>query len=87
MGNLAICENDHNLKHRKGGIMKPYLCPVCKGTGNVQGGFYQSTPGHSVWCNTLETCRSCGGTGIVWGYEESPPYEGPLGVSNEYPKQ
>lgn len=67
--------------------MKPYLCPVCKGTGNVQGGFYQSTSGHSVWYNALETCRSCGGTGIVWGYEESPPYENPLGVSNEYPKQ
>jgi len=54
---------------------KPHKCPVCAGTGNVTAGFYNST---NVIDGVLhfttgglghETCRSCGGTGIVWSPE------------------
>lgn len=42
--------------------MTPHCCPVCKGRGSVPAGFY--TPwGHST---AEDTCRSCGGQGIVW---------------------
>ena len=44
----------------------PYKCPVCGGRGFVLSNFYRS-----VWTNEyswdmgIETCRSCGGSGIV----------------------
>ncbi len=45
----------------------PHRCPVCAGRGSVPCGFY--TP----WGNSTaeDPCRSCGGTGILWG----PPKE------------
>ena len=52
---------------------RPYKCPVCFGTGAVASGFYSSTTG--VWTSTstsTEVCRSCFGTGIVWGTYEEP---------------
>ena len=45
-----------------------HLCPVCNGNGLVPNGFYMQTSSHwSTSSITPETCRSCGGTGIVWG--------------------
>ena len=43
---------------------KPHKCPVCNGTGFVGAGFY-SWGGYGSTTKG-ETCRSCGGTGIVW---------------------
>ena len=46
----------------------PYCCPVCCGNGLVTNGFYTQVSGH--WSSsdaTPEMCRSCNGTGIVWG--------------------
>ena len=46
----------------------PYCCPVCGGNGLVANGFYTQVSGH--WSSsdaTPEMCRSCNGTGIVWG--------------------
>ena len=46
----------------------PYCCPVCGGNGLVANGFYTQASGH--WSSsdaTPEMCRSCNGTGIVWG--------------------
>ena len=46
----------------------PYRCPICLGNGIVSRGFYNSTSGQ--WSTTdisPEICRSCNGTGIVWG--------------------
>ena len=44
-------------------------CPICEGTGNVPGGFYQSTWAHNgqttVSNNSIEVCKACKGTGIV----------------------
>jgi hypothetical protein len=47
---------------------KPHVCPVCWGKGIVPNNFYL-TPGHEWTGQSLspETCRSCGGSGIVWG--------------------
>lgn len=54
--------------------MKPYKCPICEGRGIVPGGFYNTTVsgGYSVSTNTTEQCRSCMGSGIMWGTEENP---------------
>ena len=48
-------------------LTAPHRCPICSGTGNVSNGFYQGTSNY--WSSSslaLETCRSCGGRGIVW---------------------
>jgi hypothetical protein len=47
----------------------PHRCPVCEGKGNVPNGFY-SAIGVEVWSSSSimpEACRSCDGTGVVWG--------------------
>ena len=47
---------------------KPHLCPVCRGNGMVPPGFYINYTGsYTSGTATAEQCRSCGGTGIVWG--------------------
>jgi hypothetical protein len=46
----------------------PHRCPVCGGSGLVPEGFYLQTSGY--WSTTgtmMEQCRTCGGTGVVWG--------------------
>jgi len=44
----------------------PHACPVCKGRRTVPPGFYADSPAGT---GTGEvTCRSCGGTGIIWSY-------------------
>lgn len=49
--------------------MKPYKCPICLGTGNVCGGFYNCCPGGTpTSANTMEKCRSCI-SGIIYGEE------------------
>ena len=46
----------------------PYRCPVCDGSGIVPNGFYNQTSGQwSTTDATPDVCRSCNGTGIVWG--------------------
>lgn len=45
----------------------PYLCPVCRGNGLVDNGFYNQTTGQ--WASTStapEQCRACAGQGVVW---------------------
>jgi len=44
----------------------PYCCPVCNGSGNVPNGFYDA--GLTI-ITSPETCRSCNGTGIIYGEE------------------
>lgn len=46
--------------------MIPHRCPICNGTGNVPGGFYYSTGDFCVSNCATETCRTCGGTGVIW---------------------
>jgi rubrerythrin len=46
----------------------PYRCPVCGGNGLVCNGFYSTTTGYIQSTSTAaEKCRTCGGSGIVWG--------------------
>ena len=44
---------------------KPYRCPVCGGRGLVPNGFY-SFCADSTTAITGETCRTCGGKGVIW---------------------
>jgi len=56
--------------------MKADKCPVCYGKGIVANGFYSTT--EQAWSSsstTPETCRSCGGKGIVWYLGEQPVTE------------
>lgn len=46
----------------------PHTCPVCSGNGLVPNGFYRQTSGNYLTCSTTpESCRSCNGTGVLWG--------------------
>ena len=47
---------------------QPHTCPVCFGKGIVPNNFYLFA--NPTWTSTNtapETCRSCGGSGVVWG--------------------
>lgn len=46
----------------------PHRCPVCEGHGNVAGGFFNVAAGVREWSSTTvaESCRPCGGTGIIY---------------------
>lgn len=47
---------------------RPYVCPVCRGNGLVPNGWYARTNGNwSAADTTSERCRSCLGTGLIWG--------------------
>lgn len=75
MKNLSKQNNNLNYPERCGGnwssiIIKkqPYTCSVCLGRGIVPSGFYTSTG--NTWVTTAtspEQCKSCNGTGVVWG--------------------
>jgi len=45
----------------------PHKCPVCEGRGILPLGFYNNYPHQSLTYNIPETCKSCGGAGIIWG--------------------
>jgi len=45
----------------------PYKCPICNGKGNVPQGFYSIDRNRiTIGTNPLQ-CRSCSGSGIIWG--------------------
>ncbi len=60
--------------------MQPHKCPVCDGRGTVPNGFYTQPMSHQYHptstVSMTETCKSCNGTGILWGfsYEPTPNY-------------
>ena len=47
-------------------MRRPFKCPVCGGRGIVPNGFYDIFP-QSITSITSETCKTCHGTGIIWG--------------------
>jgi DnaJ-class molecular chaperone len=56
------------MMEKGGNVMsKAVVCPVCKGRGFVQGGFYSTTTGcwSSSGLTEVETCLSCDGKGYV----------------------
>lgn len=51
---------------------QPFRCPVCNGKGLVPNGFYSFEPSRSSVYVSAETCRTCQGTGILWGPADPP---------------
>lgn len=47
-------------------MTRPYVCPVCEGRGAVPPGFY-GTMTTAAGLAALGLCRSCGGSGVLWG--------------------
>ena len=47
-------------------LRQSQVCPVCSGKQTVPAGFYHQGD-YSSTSAAPETCRSCGGKGIVWG--------------------
>ena len=47
-------------------VKQPFTCPICLGRGNVSGGFYNGCGEYSISASTMEQCRQCKGTGIIW---------------------
>jgi|GEM_PF-6092034 len=45
--------------------METQLCPVCTGSGIVDGGFYNRTSETWISSGGTEKCRSCDGRGYV----------------------
>lgn len=50
--------------------MTTEVCPVCRGCGLVPPGFYDPQPAQEDYLSSTgprlrETCRACGGTGIL----------------------
>jgi DnaJ-class molecular chaperone len=43
----------------------PHRCPVCFGKGKVPAGFYDEYDGYTTAVKQPETCRGCGGTGVI----------------------
>jgi DnaJ-class molecular chaperone len=46
-------------------VRRPYVCPVCDGKGIVPNSYYSYST-VSTAAND-EPCRSCFGTGVIWG--------------------
>lgn len=55
--------------HRWAPVLRaPHRCPICEGRGTVPAGFYTGTaPTVMLGGTAAETCRGCGGAGIIWG--------------------
>lgn len=48
----------------------PVKCPICEGKGKVPAGFYpDESPTVAGWV----TCRTCKGSGVLWGFQGDPP--------------
>lgn len=56
--------------------MTPHKCPVCVGRGEVPVGFY-GDPLASTSLSDDTTCRSCKGSGVLWGFGSSPAVDRP----------
>lgn len=48
-------------------------CPICNGVGQVSGGFFARAGDCNFWASSggIETCRPCGGKGMVIAPAES----------------
>jgi len=59
-------------------MSSPYRCPVCQGRCTMPQSFYLViNTGSTLMSGGVETCRSCGGRGIVWGPNEPPTQPAP----------
>jgi len=67
----CVCPNPGCALHPP--LLRPHTCPVCGGNGFVSQGFYAQTSGQWTSTSTAqEPCRSCQGTGVVWGPAADP---------------
>lgn len=59
---------DGKFKHIEYVKSKPHVCPICDGRGFVSASFYISTNNTSLTNNNdTVKCRTCLGSGLVWG--------------------
>ena len=51
-------------------------CPICNGTGQVSGGYFDRAGDCDTWVsgNATEICRVCQGRGIIAEPVQCPPY-------------
>lgn len=64
---ICVCPPEPNPTPQK----QPFRCPVCGGSGMVDERLYDLYPLGATVNNTHKiNCRSCNGTGIVWGGEK-----------------
>lgn len=49
-------------------------CPVCGGRGIVPPGFYNLDTSSTTAANSVETCRSCQGSGVIYNPEYARPW-------------
>jgi len=74
---IGLCQCDKTVKFdypvSEGNAKRPFVCPICNGTGMVTEGFYRQTNRQTSgeWYagnNYLgtEMCKSCNGKGYVW---------------------
>jgi hypothetical protein len=63
----GLCSYCFRMSSNKNG-KQPHVCPICRGIGKVPRGYYcRSLSDTFVSTGGEEECRSCKGTGIVWG--------------------
>ena len=63
-----------------------YKCPVCDGRGYVPNNFYNVTPNienYNTNSTSMEICRSCKGTGIVWEPINNVPFVTGLSIAED----
>lgn len=58
-------ESAETFRFKLSGAKSPHKCPVCEGRGTMQHGFYSHGINSTTAIN-YETCRTCGGTGVLW---------------------
>ena len=48
-------------------MSKWQLCPLCKGVGQVSGGYFGRAGDCETWAssNTIEMCQICNGKGVI----------------------
>lgn len=64
-------EESQKFRFKLVGDKSPHKCPICEGRQILPHGFYSHGINSTTAIN-YETCRTCGGTGILWDNSSNP---------------